>query len=211
MFKILDIAANVFLILNFILFAYKFKNQNSAYKFYTFYLGAIVSVQISLELLIVFGYQNLFLSHFYFCLQFIFLSLFFLVLMKEDYQKSIIKFNLIVTPIIIALNFYLNPSQIHEFCLIEILLTSMSLIVYSTFHFYNMLSAKKEFYLINCGLLIYLFGSTLTFLLRNLHVVYGRDFSNVLHMLNIVLYLLYLSFIFLDWKYLKSKNSYERN
>lgn len=210
MFKILDIAANFFLILNFILFAYRFKNQNTAYKFYTMYLGAIVCVQVSLEMLIVFGYQNLFLSHFYFCLQFIFLSLFFLELMKENYQKLIITFNLILTPAIVGFTLYLNPSQIHEFCLIEILLTSISIIVYSTFHFYNMLSAKKEFYFITCGILIYLFGSTLTFLLRNLHVVYGKEFSYTLEMLNIVLYLVYLTFIFLDWKLIKSSNSYAR-
>ena len=170
MFQILNYTANLILLLNFILFLSKFKKNDKAYKIYAVYLGAIVLVQISMHLLIVLRYQNLILSHAYFCLQFILLSFFYLKLMKENYQRQIIKFNMVLVPLILAVNFWINPSQIHEFCMLEIMLTSLTIIGYSVFHFYNMLSNKKEFYFINCGILIYLFGSMVTFLSQNLHV-----------------------------------------
>jgi hypothetical protein len=161
-------------------------------------LGVIVIIETLLRVLVLYGYQNLMLSHFYFTGQFILLSLFFLELLTVANQRKIVKVNLVVVPAIILINFILYPSQLHEFCLIEILLTSVTLIIYSVFHFYNMLSNKKYFYLINCGILFYLFGSTVTFLPRNLHTLYGLSFSMVLQTLNIVLYLLYQIFILLN-------------
>lgn len=200
MFYILRHLAHVILVLNFILFLYRYKKENKAHKIFTIYLGIIVLIELLIQIIIDLGYENLFLSHFYFTGQFILLSLFYLELLTENYQKTIVKFNLIIMPLIIVLNFLFNPSQFHEFCLIEILLTSISIISYSTFHFYNMLSTKKEFYYINSGILIYLFGSTVTFLPRNLHTIYGFSFSMALQVLNIVLYIVYLIFIFLEWR-----------
>ncbi len=200
MFYILRFVAFIFLILNFILFISQFKKENKPYKIYAIYLGVITLIEISLRLVIHFGYQNLILSHFYFTGQFILLSLFYLELLTEKYQKKIVKFNLIIIPLILMVNFFINPSQIHKFCMLEILLTSISIISYCTFHFYNMLSNRKEFYLINCGILIYLFGSTVTFLPRNLHTIYGYSFSKALHVLNITLYIVYLIFIFFEWR-----------
>lgn len=205
MFKIFDNTANIFLFINFILFLLRFKKENKAYKIYTIYLGIIVAVQIALKAFVYFGYENLILSHAYFCGQFIMLSLFYHEILKEKYQKQIIKWNLLITISIVVATFLFNPSSLFNFNPIEILFTSISIIVYSAFHFYNMLSNKKEFYYINCGVSIYLFGSTVVFLPRNLHTIYDRSFSNMLHMLNIVLYLLYLILIFIEWFKLNSK------
>lgn len=200
MFYALRHLAHLLLVINFVLFIFKFKKENRAYKIYTIYLGVIVLIELLIQIIIKSGYQNLFLSHFYFTGQFILLSMFYLELLTESYQKKIIKFNLIFIPILLGINFLINPSQFHEFCLMEILLTSISIISYSTFHFYNMLSNKKEFYYINSGILIYLFGSTVTFLPRNLHTIYGYSFSMALQVLNIILYIAYLIFIFLEWR-----------
>ena len=70
--------------------------------------------------------------------------------------------------------------------------------------------SKKEFYLINCGILIYLFGSTVTFLPRNLYTIYGVSFTMVLQSLNITLYLIYQIFIFLEWKKITSTTKNEK-
>lgn len=210
-FNLIRYFSTIFLIVNFLLFLFRFKKETKAYKIFTIYLGIIVLIEITIRVVVLLGYENLIFSHVYFTGQFILLSLFFLELLNESNQRKIINYALIAVPIILLVNFILNPDQLHEFSLIEIILTSITLITYSTFHFYNMLSRKKEFYFINCGILIYLFGSTLTFLLRNLHVFYGRNFSFVLQMLNIVLYIVYLTLIFIEWKHRISKNSYERN
>lgn len=205
MFKFFDIVANLLLYINFILFLLRFKKETKAYKIYTIYLGIIVAVQIALKAFIYFGYQNLILSHAYFCGQFIMLSLFYYEILKEKYQKQIVKWNLAITISIVVATFLLNPSSLFNYNPIEILFTSISLIVYSAFHFYNMLSNKKEFYYINCGVSIYMFGSTVVFLPRNLHTIYDHSFSDILNMLNIVLYLVYLILIFIEWFKLNSK------
>lgn len=206
LYKIFKYIPIILLIINFILFFSQFKKENKAYRIYTIYLGLIVSIELSSRVLIANGYQNLMLSHLYFTGQFIMLSLFYLQLLKENYQKKIIRYNLILIPLLLLVNFSIFPSQLHEFSMAEILLTSVSIISYSTFHFYNMLSNKKEFYLINCGILIYLFGSTVTFLPRNLHVTYGKSLSIVLTILNILLYIVYLVFIFLEWRQIKTRS-----
>ncbi len=206
LYKIFKYIPIILLIINFILFFSQFKKENKAYRIYTIYLGLIVSIELSSRILIANGYQNLMLSHLYFTGQFIMLSLFYLQLLKENYQKKIIRYNLILIPLLLLVNFLIFPSQLHEFSMVEILLTSVSIISYSTFHFYNMLSNKKEFYLINCGILIYLFGSTVTFLPRNLHVTYGKSLSIVLTILNILLYIVYLVFIFLEWRQIKTRS-----
>ncbi len=200
MFDKLRLIAHIILVINFLLFLSKYKIGSNAYKIYSIYLGFIVLIEITIKLVVDFGFENLIFSHLYFTGQFILLSLFYLELLTEKYQKKIIKFNLILIPLILMVNFFINPSEIHKFSLLEILLTSISIISYCTFHFYNMLSNRKEFYLINCGIIIYLFGSTVTFLPRNLHVIYGYSFSMALHILNIILYIVYLIFIFLEWR-----------
>jgi hypothetical protein len=147
----------------------------------------------------------------YFIGQFVVLSFFYLALINGAYERKFIKFNLFFIPSILILNFIVNPTDIHQFSLLEILLTSMSLITYSTFHFYNMLSSKKRFYYVNVGILIYLFGSTVAFLPRNLHTIYGRNLSDILHMLNILLYLVYQFFIFIEWQNSNSKYNNEND
>lgn len=206
MFKIFEYTANIILILNFILFLSRFNKESKAYKIFTVYLGIIVAIQMSLKVFVYFGYENLVLSHAYFSGQFIALSFFYLALMKLNYQKKIILWNLLITTGIVLLSLNFDKEKWFNFSPTEILLTSVSIIVYSTFHFYNMLSNKREFYFINCGILIYLFGSTVTFLPRNLHMKLDISFYNVLQTLNVVLYILYLLFIFTEWiKLNKSK------
>jgi hypothetical protein len=206
MFRIFEYSANIILILNFILFLSRFTKENKAYKIYTIYLGLIVTVQMSLKAFVYFGYENLVLSHAYFTGQFIALSFFYLELMKLNYQKKIILWNLFITTAIILFSLNFDKEKWFNFNQTEILFTSISIIVYSTFHFYNMLSNKREFYFINCGILIYLFGSTVTFLPRNLHMKLDVSFYYVLQFLNVVLYILYLLFIFIEWlKLRKSK------
>mgnify|MGYP000709254159 CR=1 FL=1 len=81
--------------LNFVVFAMYFSNQGKAYKIFTIYIAVIGIIQIASRILSSFGMGNLFLSHFYFIAQFIILSFFYLELLKEQYQKKIIKLALL--------------------------------------------------------------------------------------------------------------------
>ncbi|MFY7936989.1 MAG: hypothetical protein ACOVOQ_06425, partial [Flavobacterium sp.] len=128
MFYILRTISFILLILNFILFLSQFKKENKPYKIYAIYLGAMLLNEILIRVVVIYGYQNLIFSHTYFTGQFILLSLFYLELLKENYQKKIVKFNLIFIPSILVVNFLIFPEQLHEFCMIEILLTSLAII-----------------------------------------------------------------------------------
>ncbi|WP_395042723.1 hypothetical protein [Flavobacterium sp.] len=208
-FNIFNSIANAFLLLNFILFLLQFSQRDKAFKIYTIYLGVIIIIQTVSIAFIKFGYQNLSVSHFYFTLQFILLSLFFLELNKIEYQKKIIIISLLLITAIIILNLILDKTVLFKLSLLEIVLTSLAIIIFSTFHFYNMLSSKKRFYLINCGILIYIIGSSVPFLMHNLQATYGKEFGRLVANLNVILYTFYQVLVFIEWKVNFSKKEYE--
>jgi positive regulator of sigma E activity len=63
-----------------------------------------------------------------------------------------------------------------------------------------MLNEKKEFYYINMGVLIYLFGSTILFLVGNLTIVLSPRMNKITWILNSILYIVYQIFILVEWK-----------
>lgn len=190
-----------FLLLNLILFFIRFSNQGKAYKIFTVYLGLVFVVQILAEILIQQKRNNLFLSHFYFIGQFIVLSFFYLnILKKVDFQKNIVKGGLILGLSILGIQFVNDNTLFFKFNLFEIVITSFLLIVFASFHFYNLLNEKKEFYYINMGILIYLFGSTILFLVGNLMTSLSPKLNKIPWILNSFLYIIYQLFILVEWK-----------
>ena len=188
------------LLLNLILFIKGFRNNGKAYSIFTWYLGVIFLVQITSMTLKKFNINNLFLSHFYFIGQFVLLSLFYLHILKEEFQKKIVKVCLIIGLLALGIQYANDFSLFLKFNLFEIFITSLLLILYATFHFYNMLNEKKEFYFINMGVLFYLFGSTILFLVGNLTIVLSPKMNKITWILNSILYVLYQIFILVEWK-----------
>lgn len=188
------------LLLNLILFIKGFRNNGKAYSIFTWYLGVIFLVQITSMTLKKFNINNLFLSHFYFIGQFVLLSLFYLHILKEEFQKKIVKVCLVIGLLALGIQYANDFSLFLKFNLFEIFITSLLLILYATFHFYNMLNEKKEFYFINMGVLFYLFGSTILFLVGNLTIVLSPKMNKITWILNSILYVLYQIFILVEWK-----------
>ena len=188
------------LLLNLILFIKGFRNNGKAYSIFTWYLGVIFLVQITSMTLKKFNIDNLFLSHFYFIGQFVLLSLFYLHILKEEIQKKIVKVCLVIGLLALGIQYANDFSLFLKFNLFEIFITSLLLILYATFHFYNMLNEKKEFYFINIGVLFYLFGSTILFLVGNLTIVLSPKMNKITWILNSILYVLYQIFILVEWK-----------
>ena len=205
--QILAYIGYFFLLLNLILFFISFSNQGKAYKIFTLYLGIIFVVQILAQIYSAQNINNLFLSHFYFIGQFVILSLFFETLLKEKYQKNIVKAGLILGLLTLGIQYGFDPSLFLKFNLFEIFITSFLLIIYATFHFYNMLNEKKEFYYINMGILLYLFGSTILFLAGNLIVTLSSKMNKWTWILNSFLYIIYQVFILVEWKKSFSKKN----
>ncbi|MDX6182550.1 MULTISPECIES: hypothetical protein [Flavobacterium] len=150
------------------------------------------------------------MSHFYFIGQFIMLSLFYSKLVKGDFQKKVIRIGLILVLSTLVIQYTVKPELFLKFNLYEIFITSFLIIIYATFHFYNMLDEKKEFYFINMGVIMYLFGSTILFLVGNLTTNFSAKFSFITWTLNVVLYAIYQLFILYEWKVSFSKSKKEK-
>ncbi|AWM12796.1 hypothetical protein DI487_02190 [Flavobacterium sediminis] len=185
---------------NFILFLLGLKKFVSrSYFIFTFYLSIIIIIQFFTAFFKRNGINNLFLSHLYFVFQFIILSFFYLSILKNKKQKKIVKYSLLLCPLILVIQYIFNPELFLRFNLLEIFLTSFLLIIFSMFHFYNILNEKRTYYYINMGILIYLFGSTVVFLSGNIISVLNFSTSKIIWELNSVLYVIYQILIMVEW------------
>lgn len=189
------------LFLNCIVLLKGFSKNGKPFKIFTVYSLLMFAVQIAAHILVKMHTVNLFLSHFYFGLQFLLLSFFYYYLMKESFQKKTILIMLIVCSLLLVIQYSLDWSLFFKFSLFEIFITSLPLITYATFHLYNLLNEKKQFYYITTGLLIYLFGSTIVFLTANLLIsIKSRVVFEQIYNLNVYLYVVYQLFILYDLK-----------
>lgn len=188
------------LLINFIVFAIGLSKKQKSYVIFTVYLFLIVCIQIITVVLRKLGLNNLFLSHFYFIGQFIMLGLFYFNLITDKFQKKVIKITVVLALISLAIQYSVRPDLFFKFNLYEIFITSFLLLIFATFHFYNMLNGKKMYYYINIGIILYLFGSTILFLVGNLSVMLSSKYYKVPSRINYVLYVIFQLFILVEWK-----------
>jgi hypothetical protein len=120
MWSILANIGYLILVLNLILFLKGVRNNSKAYKIFTWYLGVIFVVQIVSVTLMKNHINNLFLSHFYFIGQFIVLSLFYINILKEKFQKKVVKFGLFLGLIALGIQYAVHVSLFLKFNLFEI-------------------------------------------------------------------------------------------
>lgn len=201
MLKIIIYIGYLLLGINFILFAIKLnkKRPRSVYIF-TFYLLVMIVIQFFTNYLSNIGQNNLYLSHYYFIFQFILLSLFYLEIINNSYQRKIIKIAIPFCLVVLGIQYFFNNDLYEKFNLLEIFITSFLLIIFSMFHFYNILNEKKRYYYLNTGILLYLFGSTVLFMSGNLISRLDLALSKIVWILNLLLYIVYQIFILLEWR-----------
>ena len=200
---LLEIIADIgyfILLVNVILFSKGFSSKGKAFRIFTCYLIIMFVIQITVSVFQYFRMNNLFLSHFYFILQFILLSYFYLNLGLNKAQSLTVKAGFVFCLSLLAIQYYNDSSQLLKFNLFEIFITSFLLIIYATFYLYNLLTDKKEFYYLNLGVLIYLFGSTVLFLAGDLLTLNALRLEFSIWILNALLYVVYQVFIFIEWK-----------
>ena len=200
MIEILIYGGNLILLINIILFIIGFSRNGKAYKIFTCYLGIVFSIQIVSWIIQLFHMHNLFLSHFYFIGQFILLGMFYENLLKTSQQKYFGKWVIALVLMALFVQYLVDPNQFVQFNLFEIAITSLIVVVFAVLHLYNMLADKKEFYFINLGIIIYLFGSTILFFVGNLTASLSPKFSLITWTLNAFLYIVYQLFVLIEWK-----------
>ena len=201
-FKITAYFGIFLLIVNFLFFLFIVFKQKKAVKTFMFYLLAMVLIQITSVVYSYHSLPNLYLSHFYFILQFLILSYFYFEILKTNFQKKVVKIAVPVCLTLLGIQYYLNPDLFYKYNTFEIFITCIMIIIYSMFHFYNILNEKKQYYYINIGIFVYLFGSTFLFMVGNLINTMNSDFGHITFILNNVLYLFYQVYILIEIKHL---------
>lgn len=199
MLTILVNIGNILLFLNLVLFVKCFSSQGKPYTIFTFYLVLIFIIQISSSMMSRFRINNLYLSHFYFIGQFLVLGLFYSTIFKTQKLKKYTLAIGIIGLANIGVQYFFDPSQFFKFNIFEIFITSLLVVIFAVIHLYNMLTEQKEFYYINWGIIIYLFGSTILFITGNLIVTLNREYTKLPWILNAFLYIIYQLFITYEW------------
>ncbi len=188
------------IIINTIVYLFSVKNhhKNPAYTLFCIYLLCSLVINISVFTLAVFKERNLFLSHYYFILQFIILSLFYRTLFKKR-QKLLVDLLLMLVILILTVQYIITPELYFKFNTTEVFITCTPIIVFSVIHLYNSLSKSSKYMYINIGVLVYLTISTLIFILGDYLSEISYEAGKNIWFINKVMYVFYLILIFTEW------------
>ena len=198
-FKVLgDIAIYLAVAIS-LLYAICYFKHKSAYKYLTIYLLVVGIIQMWAYFIGRGGahQNNLFLSHYYFGLQFVCLSMFYRYLLK---YRWIVWIMFIVLAAYVY-QFYADSELYYRYNPWGIVMTTLPIVVYSSLYLLKGINQKTEFNIVSTGLLLYLLSTLLIFASGN--VVIDLDISNetkqiIIHV-NRVLYLIFLAMVVLEW------------
>ena len=199
------------MIVNVILYLIVIKDKTITFKVFTVYLVLMLIIHLYSSYLANLGQNNLFLSHYYFLIQYLLLSFFY----YKSFEKKIIKKSILhVSIIVIGINsfYYIyNPSIYFKFNLVEIITSSIPLIIFNILYLFNSLINNKDYFYINSGIFIYLISSTLFFVSGNYLTLLNREIVNVIWKANSIIYIIYQLLIILEWYFnFRKSNNYER-
>ncbi len=200
LFDYLSSFAIVFCVINTLLYMFRFRGNNRAFKIFTVYLVVIAVIQLNASFLkyLVPINNNLFLFHFYYILQFIFLTLFYEELLKKKWMYAV----LLIVLGIITFQFIQAPTMFFRYNPLGVTITQGCIVIYSIIYLYKYLHNTNEYLVINIGLFFYLLSSILIFasgnLVFNMEIITRYGYQLLLNVNN-VLYLGLQFLIFVAW------------
>ncbi len=194
----ITITGYLFLVINTLVFIISYNKKHKALKYFIMYLLLCLFIQFSSNILNSLNNHNLFLSHYFFVGQFVFLSLFFSSLDDFKKYKSV---NIILTFIIAASFFiylYRFPENLDRWSVLEIAITSIALLVYSFTFFLKKIENDKDrkYIYFNSGFFVYTLCSTLIFTLGNIG---SKELKFYVWQFNSILYIVFQMMIFVEW------------
>jgi hypothetical protein len=206
---IISLTGLALLLINSILFIGNRKDKGRIYQYITIYLSLQFLVELLCNIIgILNPNSNFFLSHYYFVIQFILLSLFYRELLKNTILKKIVSFNLVIILLILSFQYYQTSSLYWKFNYFEIESTSIILILYSIIYFYENLKGTYRYFYFCLGLTFYLTSSCLIFLSGNTELVFFKEpFYFDIWIFNSLFFIMYQIFIYKEWKYLIKNES----
>ena len=204
---IISIAGLLFLLFNSILFLKTRTGKDKNYKCLTFYLTILFVVELACNIIgILKPNSNFFLSHYYFIIQFIVLSLFFYYLFDSKRLKFFIILNFVFVAIVLGVQYFNNPLLYWEFNVLEIGMTSFLLIFYCIIYFYRHLKSSFDYFYFCFGLTFYLTSSMLIFLSGNTTLVFFEEpFYFDIWVFNSLFYIFYQYMVFKEWRFLNKE------
>jgi hypothetical protein len=184
----------------FCLFLSVFAKLSNAYIVHTIYLGFALFVLVAMKLSFKNNLNVYSISHPFLIFRFLLVSLFYYFIIKNDIQRKIIISNIILIPVILLIQYLLQPNLFFVFNLLEIVLTTIPLILFGMFYFYNSIGKTKKYYFVNYSLVIYQTGNFILFLAANLYLFKFNILSLTVMNINSVLSIICSCFVFWDWK-----------
>lgn len=193
-----------FLLVNSILFTYSFiRNYTSKVLLYLFLYTAVMMLnQLVIGYLRSNGVNNLWLSHVYFLVQFVTISLAFRQLQTNLFIRKLNSVLLITIPVTVGAILAITPGAFKNFNIPETLLCSIPLIAYCVHHLIQAIDGNQsKLILFSIGLFVYLVSSTLVFVSAKIIVddYLGQGFITQLWIINNIIYLSYQILIVIEW------------
>lgn len=166
------------------------------------YLWLMVPVNLAVHLLSKLNIHNLFMSHVYFTVQFITVSLLYKNLFNHVLLRKIVTY---VTPSILiaeVINYSILPHKFFEFNILEVYLCSVPLAAYAVIYLFRSIDGKnKKWIYFSGGLMLYLLSSSLVF--SGADVILQKYISKMgfinFWMLNNIVYIIYQLLLSFDW------------
>lgn len=201
-YSLIDNIANicyVILFTNIFIYFFTLKNKpEKPYKVFTLYLLVTVLIQIASEFF--HSTNNLFISHYYFISQAILLSYFYYLIIESNKIKKLIKFTTPFTLISLIIHYYIYPELYYVFNVYEIFICIIPIVIYALNHLFQTLgSPNKKYIYITSGILIYFLPHALVFSSGNLMPGLPEKVNQIIWLVNVVLYIVYLLLIFIEW------------
>lgn len=193
----ISITGQFILLINTILYIKSYRENSMVFKIFTNYLLFILIIQLITGYMRWHKMPNIYFSHFYFIGQFVFLSLFYILLEKKKKLRKVQKIILCIGLVAIGIYYIKYPEAYFKFNPFEIIITSIPLIVYSFYFFIKKIeSIDKKYIYINSGIFLYLSCSTLLFIAGNIE---NTTLKITIWYSNISLYLIYQILVFVEW------------
>lgn len=196
-----------FLIVNTVLFVTNKTVVKRVSKIFIIYLITLSVIEVFCHVIgFLYPNSNSFISHFYFNFQFIFLSYLFYNLFKSFRIKKIILILFFCVLGLIVFTYIENPLLFWEFNPLEIVSTSLFLIILAVFFICKNLENIHDYFNFSLGLIMYLINSIYIFMFGNTELVICEKPYIDIWVLNSIFYILFQIMIFKEYLNFKNKN-----
>jgi hypothetical protein len=197
-----------FLVVNAVLYVLKLSGKDKNYRILTTYLVVLGVEEIICNIMgITKPNSNLFLNHFHFNIQLVFLSMLFYRLFTNAALKKVVMVMPIIIMLGLGIQYISTPSTFWQFNVPEIAIISLLLIFYSLIHLYNSLGAERIYFYFAIGLIMYLLCTSIIYMSGKYELVFFRKPYIDIWVFNSIFFIVYQFLLFREWRMLNRNNT----